>query len=620
MNRPRVIADAIPECLKQRPQWVCWKYVERAGNKTKCPVHANFGWNASAADPGTWCKFEDALRAYERTPQYAGIAYAFSADDPYFGIDIDDCFDEQGNLLWGDDLVEMFGSYCEVSPSGHGLKLIAKGTKPDFARCKAKWFDFGTIEIYDQKRVFALTGRQFGEQSEITDRQWELDALCTQIWTPEEPRKSESRFNRRCLNQMLRLDINDRSDGSHRLFTACCRAVEHNLSDQEAIATLREYERLEPFPKTWSDDEIITRLRDAEQRCERGAARSHILTPEARTLGTLMTDYPELREPVVHGLLRVGETMNVIASPKYGKSWLVTDLCLALATGRTWLDHYPTEPCKVLILDNELHPETSAYRIPKVADARGIAIPEIATTIEIENLRGRLVDIFAMADYFDQVEPERYQVIVIDAFYRFMPRDSDENDNGTMTNVYNALDTYANRLGCSFILIHHSTKGSQAGKSITDVGAGAGSQSRATDTHLVLREHEEPNCAVLDAAVRSWPPIQPRVFRWEFPLWIPDDSLDPADLKYTRPRRRSRSAHAQSDEPKISWTAENFAEEFITDEPELKVTILDNASEQGVSARKTSKLLRQAEDQGLIHRWRYASNLPVKFATVPQPS
>ncbi len=44
---------------------------------------------------------------------------------------------------------------------------------------------------------------------------------------------------------------------------------------------------------------------------------------------------------------------------------------------------------------------------------------------------------------------------------------------------------------------------SQAGKAITDVGAGAGSQSRATDTHLILRPHEEKNCAVLDAAVRS---------------------------------------------------------------------------------------------------------------------
>ena len=47
-------------------------------------------------------------------------------------------------------------------------------------------------------------------------------------------------------------------------------------------------------------------------------------------------------------------------------------------------------------------------------------------------------------------------------------------------------------LGCSFVLIHHSTKGNQSGKTITDVGAG--SQSRTTDTHLIrdAREHTEP--------------------------------------------------------------------------------------------------------------------------------
>ena len=70
-----------------------------------------------------------------------------------------------------------------------------------------------------------------------------------------------------------------------------------------------------------------------------------------------------------------------------------------------------------------------------------------------------------MSEYFDELQPGEFKVIVFDAFYRFMPRHSDENDNGTMANVYNALDSYAGRLGCSFILIHHSTKGNQSGRS-----------------------------------------------------------------------------------------------------------------------------------------------------------
>ena len=51
-----------------------------------------------------------------------------------------------------------------------------------------------------------------------------------------------------------------------------------------------------------------------------------------KTVRQLVNEFPELRRPVIHGLLREGETMNVVASPKVGKSWLVTDLAMAVAT------------------------------------------------------------------------------------------------------------------------------------------------------------------------------------------------------------------------------------------------------------------------------------------------
>ena len=47
-----------------------------------------------------------------------------------------------------------------------------------------------------------------------------------------------------------------------------------------------------------------------------------------------------------------------------------------------------------------------------------------------------------------------------------------------MANIYNQIDWCADQLGCSFVLIHHASKGNQSVKSVTDVGSGAGSQSR----------------------------------------------------------------------------------------------------------------------------------------------
>jgi len=76
----------------------------------------------------------------------------------------------------------------------------------------------------------------------------------------------------RCLAAMLRIRIADQHDGSRRLFAAACRAVEHDLDDATAVAIIREYARERPFPKDWSDAEIVQRLRDAESHCQRAQA------------------------------------------------------------------------------------------------------------------------------------------------------------------------------------------------------------------------------------------------------------------------------------------------------------------------------------------------------------
>lgn len=310
-----------------------------------------------------------------------------------------------------------------------------------------------------------------------------------------------------------------------------------------------------------------------------------------------------LRKPVIHGLLRRGETMNVIAAPKTGKSWLVLGQAMAIATGRPWLGLFPAERGRVLILDNELHPETIAHRIPQVAAALGIGMDEIADQIYVHPLRGQLRDILAMATYFDAIEPGQYAAIILDAMYRFMPAGADENDNGAMAGIYNRLDAYAERLGCCFIAIHHTTKGNQSAKSVTDVGAGAGSQSRAADAHLVLRPHEEPGAVVLEAVVRSWAPVTPIALRWEFPVWRPAPELDPAALRSERPKRAKTNRSEEPDPP--DWSIETFVQTFIGTQP---VTIPElreqTAREPGLSWRRISDLLALAEQRGLIQRVR----------------
>ncbi|QDT07717.1 Regulatory protein RepA [Rubripirellula lacrimiformis] len=334
-----------------------------------------------------------------------------------------------------------------------------------------------------------------------------------------------------------------------------------------------------------------------------------------RSLRRLFKQFSSLKRPIIHGLLRAGETMNVIAPPKVGKSWLVNDMALAVATGRPWLDRFDTERGEVLIIDNELHPTTSAHRIPKVMAARGITDADVSDHIFVSNLRGNLKDITSLGTYFNHVYEERFRMIIIAAFYRMLSANADENDNAAMAGVYNTIDRYAEMLGSAFVLVHHTSKGNQSYKSITDVGAGAGSQARATDTHLVLRPHEEDNAIVLDAGVRSWPPLDPIGLRWNFPIWAPDAALNASKLKNDGRRRKPKD-----DKPtEAPWDAERFVQTFIDAEPKTAVVIKAAAKKSKVSGRQAQTLLEQAEDEGLVHRWRFASNQKHKFATEPQP-
>ncbi|MEQ1826533.1 MAG: AAA family ATPase [Pirellula sp.] len=639
-RRKEVVVANIPECLTSVPQWVCWKYVNRNGIETKLPIEAKSLQAANVVDPACWTSFENAMTTFKEIPSLDGVAFAFSDLDPFAGVDLDDCLDDQGNFTWGEDVVSGLDSYAEISPSGSGVKIFLRGRKPASSQCRVDGLGpnaIGKLEVYDRARCFAVTGRRLPSSPvDVMDRQEKLDSLCHHYWPPKPasglitptlalpvsplatPLPSSSHA---CLRAMTNMHVVDHSDGSHRLFAACCRCVEYDLSDSCAVQVIRQYEAVAPFPLQWSDGEIYKRLRSAERKVQRGVSvdRRPLIQPAPLSVVQLVNDHPELRPPLIHGLLRTGETMNVIAPPKFKKSWLVIDLALALATGRPWLDTFATEQSQVLILDNELHRETSANRIPKVAEARNIDLASVADRLFVDNLRGRLLDINSMQAYFDSLRRGFFRLVVLDAFYRFLPKDADENSNSNLTDFYNRLDAYASMLDCSFILVHHASKGNQSGKSVTDVGAGAGSQARATDTHLVLRQHEEDDCVVVDAAVRSWHPIDPICMRWTFPVWNVEPSLDPNALRTERPRRKAKSKE-EPDDVEPQWTPVGFVEAFLTNEPATTKTILALAKQSNLSQRLAKDLLIRAEDAGLAFRWTFGATRPVKFASIIQPN
>jgi hypothetical protein len=334
-----------------------------------------------------------------------------------------------------------------------------------------------------------------------------------------------------------------------------------------------------------------------------------------RTCADVAQTPARLRMAIIEGLQREGETINVVAPSKTGKSWLALGLGLSIASGLDWLGRYPVNSGPVLYIDNELHSETLQYRVETVAAALSLRMEDLPGFAWC-NLRGQFVDLHALARKLDSITPGTYREIILDAWYRFLPKGVSENDNAAITELYNLLDAMADRLQCGFICIHHSSKGNQSNKVVTDVGAGAGSQSRAADSHVVLRAHEEDQAYVLEAGARSFPKIEPMGVRFTFPIWHIDESLDTTRLRPDKPRRPRQTVETVE-----RWTAERFAAEFLTATPTNKREIVAVAAEHVGSARKAETWLAIAESKGCAHRW----NIPGRkrellFANQPQPT
>jgi putative DNA primase/helicase len=177
---PLTTATAALDELAAYAQWVCWKWTERDGKKTKPPYDAKTGGLASSTDPATWATYAEAIATGSR---FDGVGFVVTDLDPYVGVDLDHCVSDEGRIApWAAAIVAALNSYTEITPSGHGLRTFVRGKLPAGGRKR------GHLEIYDSGRYFTITARRLpGTPDTIEDRQAELDALLAEHFVERPP-------------------------------------------------------------------------------------------------------------------------------------------------------------------------------------------------------------------------------------------------------------------------------------------------------------------------------------------------------------------------------------------------------------------------------------------------
>ncbi len=166
--------DNVPYGLQQFPQWMPWKAEPIPGKPrySKVPVNPKSGVKADHTDPKNWVTFDQAVELVQL--RFQGIGFEFTENDPFVCIDLDDCRDpETGEIKpWALRVIQTIGSYTEVSPSGTGLHIIVRGSKPG-NRCRRDH-----LEMYEAKRFLTVTGQHL-ETTPLTieDRQAEVNEV-----------------------------------------------------------------------------------------------------------------------------------------------------------------------------------------------------------------------------------------------------------------------------------------------------------------------------------------------------------------------------------------------------------------------------------------------------------
>jgi putative DNA primase/helicase len=148
--------SGIPEFLKLRPRWVGWRYLMREGKVTKPPVSIRTGAIDNAHDRTQHVDFEMALAALEVGNLHLdGIGFVLVPEDQLVVVDFDHVREEDGGIAdWAMRYLRLLDSYTEISPSGTGVHVWARGTLPPGGRKK------GQVEMYSEGRYMTVTGRR----------------------------------------------------------------------------------------------------------------------------------------------------------------------------------------------------------------------------------------------------------------------------------------------------------------------------------------------------------------------------------------------------------------------------------------------------------------------------
>jgi putative DNA primase/helicase len=170
-----------------------WKWETGAdGRPTKPPYQGrNPRWHARNNDPKTWSDLDTCMKNYT-SGKVDGIGFALLHTE-IGAIDIDHCRNKETGTLypWAADVANRAKSYCEVTPSLEGIRIIGRCTGTKVHR-KLDVADGVSCELYRvAERYITITGNQIGQVGELGNIDKLIDDLLIELEAKKQAKQGD---------------------------------------------------------------------------------------------------------------------------------------------------------------------------------------------------------------------------------------------------------------------------------------------------------------------------------------------------------------------------------------------------------------------------------------------
>ena len=205
--------------------------------------------------------------------------------------------------------------------------------------------------------------------------------------------------------------------------------------------------------------------------------------------------------PLIHGILDRTEKMMIAAPQKGGKSFLILNLAVAIATGGEWLGH-KCEFGNVFVcnLENDIH---KVYdRLEEICERSSVGKEIINRHIKVTAPIFTPTVTELVNELVLKIKPGMYSAIIIDSAYNILGgRESQAED----ANLFmNEMDRLARSLQASVIICHHTKKTTEHYLNEYDRVAGSNIFTRKVDTLMVITKvYDKEDYKLIDVITKA---------------------------------------------------------------------------------------------------------------------